>query len=148
MGVVRTWSDEVARGIEHLAESRSALAALARDTTAVGDLTLAVRSGGASRRTFDAVHELAEGGNGGLWKGWTEAEAAQSAFARALAEHPGGAGQVQLMRAQLVAEQASGDLGNWIATGGRGASFDAIAAMVAPHLDDARAAAQRVLASA
>lgn len=146
--VVRTWGDQLALAARRASESRTALRELVADPAAATDVTRAIRSGSTWDDPFDAVRELAETGNRGLWDGWTKAEAAQSLLGRALDRHPGGAGVLELRRAQSLAEQASGDLGNWIATGGRGVSLEVIERSVASQLDEVRRLAGQVAAAA
>lgn len=138
INVVRTWSDNVALAAQRASESTTALATLRGDATALEAITHALGSGGTWDDPFEAARDLASQGNRGVWDGWTKADAADSLLGRAIADHPGGAGLVQLHRAQALAEQASGDLGNWIATGGRSGSFDAIESMVRPQLEEVR----------
>ena len=148
INVIRTWSDNAALAAQRATESTSALATLRGDAAALDEITHALGSGGSWDDPFDAVLELAEQGNRGVWDGWTKADAAHSLLGRAIADHPGGAGLVQLHRAQALAEQASGDLGNWIATGGSHASFEAVETVVRAQLDEVREIAERVSAQA
>jgi hypothetical protein len=147
INLVRTWSDDVALGVTRATEARTALAGLVDSPSALDETVDIVRSGAGSDDPFDVVLELAEGGNRGLWDGWTKAEAAQSLLTRAVAAHPGGAGVTQLHRAQDVAEQAAGDIGNWIATGGRGGTLEALEASVRSQLDEVRQLGEAVLAA-
>lgn len=146
--VVRTWGDHLALAAQRATESGTALRSLVDDADAAADVTRAVRSGSTWDDPFDAVRELADAGNRGLWDGWTKAEAAQSLLGRALERHPGGAGVLELQHARSIAEQASGDLGNWIATGGRGASLESVGRSVTGQLDEVRRLAAQVAAAA
>ena len=146
--MIRTWSDNAALAAQRASESTTALATLRNDASALDEITHALGSGGSWDDPFDAARDLAEQGNRGVWDGWTKADAAHSLLSRAVAEHPGGAGLVQLQRAQALAEQASGDLGNWIATGGRHASFDAVESVVRLRLGEVREIAERMTAEA
>ncbi|MCW2920947.1 MAG: hypothetical protein JWL76_821 [Thermoleophilia bacterium] len=148
LNVIRTWSDHAALAAQRASESTSALATLRGDASALDEITHALGSGSSWDDPFDAALELAEQGNRGVWDGWTKADAAHSLLGRAVAEHPGGAGLIQLQRAEALAEQASGDLGNWIATGGRSGTFDAVESVVRSQLDEARSIAERIAAQA
>jgi hypothetical protein len=148
INVVRTWGDELSLGLQRARESRTAMQQLVADARAADDVTRAVRSGSTWDDPFDAVRELAQQGNRGLWDGWTKADAAHSLLGRAISKHPGGAGHVELVRAREIAEQASGDLGNWISTSGRGAALEALEASVRGQLDEIRALGEQVAAAA
>lgn len=144
INVIRTWSDHVALAAQRADEATTALAGLRDDAAALDEITHALGSGSTWDDPFDAALELAEQGNRGVWDGWTKADAAHALLGRAVADHPGGAGLLQLQRAQGLAEQASGDLGNWIATGGRRASFAAVESVVRAQLDEVRSIAAKV----
>jgi hypothetical protein len=148
LGFMRTWVDEVALGVERVTESKAALRGLVRDSAAADDITHALASGSTWDDPFDAALEMAEAGNRGLYDGWTKAEAAQSILSRAVSKHPGGAGQLELMRAQSIAEQASGDLGNWISTGGSSSSLKVLEASVRAQLDEVRSLGLQVIRNA
>ncbi len=147
INVMRTWSDDVALGVTRADEARTALADLVDNPAAVADATHWVGNGGSFDDPFDAALALADDGNRGLWDGWTKSEAAQSVLSRALASHPGGAGVNELHRAQSIAEQAAGDIGNWIATGGRGGTLEALEASVRTQLEQVRSLGEAVLAA-
>ena len=148
INLVRSFGEEVALGMQRISEARTALAGLVDDAAKADDAAHAIASGSTWDDPFDAILELAETGNRGLWDGWTKAEAAHSIFSRAIARHPGGEGVVELHRAAALVEQASGDLGNWVATGGRGATLTQVEAVVGTQLDQAREAAQLALSRA
>jgi hypothetical protein len=145
INVVRTWSEEAALAIQRASESQSALQRLVTDADASDELVHAVGSGADFDDPFDAVITLARAGNDGMYDAWNGAEAAGSILERAAAKHPGGEGYTQLLRAAAQAEQAGGDLGNWIATGGRSASLGQLEAHVRPMLDEVRSAAEGAL---
>jgi hypothetical protein len=52
------------------------------------------------------------------------------------------------MRAQSIAEQASGDLGNWISTGGSSSSLKVLEASVRAQLDEVRSLGLQVIRNA
>jgi hypothetical protein len=140
INAVRGWIDDVALAMQRTTESQGALSRLLGDAAAADDVTHAVQSGSSWDDPFDAVLELADGGNRGLWDAWTKADAAESILSRAVERHHGGDGYAQLLGAREAAAQASGDLGNWIATGGR-SSLQGLEAVVRPQLEQARAMA-------
>lgn len=145
INVMRTWSEEAALGIQRATELRAALQGLVRDADASDELVHAVGSGADFDDPFDAVITLARAGNDAMYDAWNGAEAAGTILERAAAGHPGGEGYTQLLRAAARAEQAGGDLGNWIATGGRSASLGQLEAYVRPMLDEVRVAAEAAL---
>ena len=144
INVIRTWSDDAALAAQRANEATTALATLRDDASALDEISHALGSGGTWDDPFDAALELAEQGNRGIWDGWTKANAAHSLLTRAVADHPGGAGHVQLQRAHALAEQASGDLGNWIAMGGRREAFSGVESVVRAQLDEVRTIAERL----
>lgn len=146
--VVRSWSEDVALAVQRATESQVALRSLVDDPVALEDITRAVRSGSTWDDPFDAVRELAESGNRGLWDAWTKAEASGSLLARALGRQPAAEGALELRRARDIAMQASGDVGNWITTSGRSGSLEAIERSVRTQLDEVRRLGDRVVASA
>lgn len=144
---IRTWADDVALGVTRATEAKGALASLARDADAVDDITLAVRSGSTWDDPMDAVLELAENGNRGLWDGWSKADASLSILKRAIDKHPGGAGVAELRRAQGAAQRAGVELEDWI-RGGAPQPFASLEATVRGHLDQVRALGEQVLRGA
>lgn len=145
---VRTWSDEVALGMQRATESRGALMRLSRDADALDDITHAIRSGSTWDDPMDAVLELAEDGNRGLWDAWTSAKASDSIFSRAIDKHPGGSGVSELRRAQGETKAASRELEDWIRGGGGIRSFEQLEASVRSHMEQARTMGELVLRSA
>ena len=129
--------DDVSLAVQRTLDSEGALARLIGDASAADDVTHAVGSGGSWDDPFDAVRELAEGGNRGLWDAWTKADAAESILSRAVERHPGGEGYSHLLGAREAAAQASGDLGNWIARSGP-STLESLEAIVRPQLERVR----------
>ncbi|MCB0879208.1 MAG: hypothetical protein KDC46_09545 [Thermoleophilia bacterium] len=148
INVMRSWADEAMLALQRMDEARGALAELVAHPAQADDATHAIASGSTWDDPFDAIRELADGGNRGLWDGWSKAEAAQSILTRAVQKHPGGEGVVQLQRAQAFADEAGGAIGNWVAEGGRGATLAQVETFARQHLDEARAAAQRAIDAA
>lgn len=148
INMMRTWSDHAALAAKRADEATTALATLRDDASALDEITRALGSGSTWDDPFDAARDLAEQGNRGIWDAWTKSDAAHSLLGRAVAEHPGGAGLVQLKRAEALAEQAGGDLGNWIVSTGRRASFDALEASVRAQLTEVRSIAEQLSARA
>ncbi len=146
INVIRTWSDNAALAAQRVDEAAQALTSLRDDASALDEITHALGSGSTWDDPFEAARDLAEQGNRGIWDAWTKADAAHSLLGRAVAKHPGGEGFLQLRRAEALAEQASGDLGNWIATSGRRASFPALESSVQAQLAEVRSIAEQMSA--
>ncbi len=146
INVMRTWTDEVVLAVQRIDESRTALTELAGDASKLDDTLHALASGSTWDDPFEAARDLAEAGNRGMWDAWTKGEAAHSILKRAIAKHPAGDGATQLLRAQALTEQASGDLGNFIVNGGH-RNFAGLERAVSAQLDQAREAAQLALAA-
>ncbi len=144
INVMRSWGDDVLLAAQRAEESTAALAALRGDAGRLDEALHAISNGSTWDDPFDAALELAEGGNRGLWDGWSKADAAHTILTRAVRSHPGGEGAVQLQRATSIAEQASGDIGNFIATGGRHGTFEGLEAAVRSQLDEVRELAAQV----
>lgn len=147
INMMRTWGDHAALAAQRADEATTALASLRDDAAALDDITHALGSGGTWDDPFEAARDLAEQGNRGIWDAWTKSDAAHSLLGRAVADHPGGAGHVELQRAQALAEQVSGDLGNWIATGGR-APFASVESVARAQLVEVRSIAEQLAARA
>jgi hypothetical protein len=141
INAARGWIDDVALAMQRTSEAQGALTRLAGDATAADDVIVAVRSGSTWNNPFDAVRDLADGGNRGLWDAWTKSDAAEEILSRAVEHHHGGDGYLQLVRAREAAAQASGDVGIWIANGGR-SSIQALESVVRPQLELVREMAQ------
>lgn len=147
INVARSWSEELALGITRASEAKAALADVVATPSLVDEAMEAVGSGAAFDDRFDAVLHIAERGNPGLHDGWTKSDAARAILSRAVAHHPGGAGAQELVRAQAIADQVSGDIGNWIATGGRGGSLTVLEASVRGQLEEVQRLGREVLES-
>ena len=135
--------DDVALAVQRTLDSEGALARLVGDASAARDVTRAVRSGPSWHASFGVVDELAARGSQDLHGAWTNAEEAATILSRVVERHPGIDGYAQLLGAREAAVQASGDLGNWIARGGRD-PLESLQAVVRPQLERVRAMAALV----
>lgn len=141
-GVVRTWADEAALGVQRATSSRGALAALVDDAEQSREITRAVRSGSSWDDPFDAVIDMARSGSSGLYDAWTAAKAAGTIFERAASKHAGGNGQVLLQNAATRAGKAGEAVEAWI-SGPRRGSLAELQETVRPLLEAAREAGER-----
>lgn len=143
ISAARALIDDVSLAVQRTLGAEGALGRLVGHASAADDVTRAVRSGGSRNDPFRAVRDLADGGNSALLDAWTQSEAAATMLARAVERHPGGPGSTQLLAAREAADQASGDLGSWIARGAPG-SIESLEAIVRPQLERVRAMAALV----
>lgn len=147
INVIRTWIDDASLAMTRVDESRTAMSDLVADPNASKMTHEVLADGAAFDDPFDAALKLADDGVRGIWDGWTKSDAATSLLTQAVSKHPGGAGYIELVAAREAAEQASGDLGNWIARGGR-APVASIEAAVRPQLERIRELAAESLRAA
>ncbi|MCW2928017.1 MAG: hypothetical protein JWM86_1985 [Thermoleophilia bacterium] len=147
INIMRTWIDDATLAVTRADEAGAALRGLADDASAADETMHAIGGGMGADDPFDAALALADDGVRGIYDGWTKSDAAYSLLNTAISKHPGGEGYLQLQAAREAAEQASGDVGHWIARGAR-TPVASLEASVAPQLDRIRTLAQDALRAA
>lgn len=144
IGVARTWGDEVALGIQRMDSAQAALAGLRGDAAKTDELVRALGDGSTWDEPFEALRDLAENGNRGLWEAWFSTLAVPAILGRAADLHPGGAGAESLRHARAGAAVVAETLDSWIAAGGRPESVEELTTTVGAGLAEAAAAARAV----
>ena len=138
INVMRTWADDALLATQRAGEAQRALGSLVRDARAVHETELAVADGGTWDEPMEALRDLAEDGNRGLWDAWTKTDAARTVLTRAAAKHPGGDGRTELIGARDAADRSVQLLDAWISEGGRSTPLARVESAVSAQLQELR----------